>query len=319
MQHRSSSDSLLPTHVAPNHKNRKHYPSCRQHRRHHRRRHFDHPDLPRSGHIPIGADALPDDDSIYSPTTPVRVHLTRDEEADVATEKDAPHTTVTPSPSSLPAVAESNGDEGGERGEHNGAVPYRQTPESAEGDEEKITIIAPPPAYGLWRCSVRADPDLLHWRRVDEPDGAAETGDVVRGVDGSGEGEGVVEGRRPPSYVALEARQGVEERDGADGGRNRGTKVPVVGRGEDEDEDEEEAGQWPLRANSGMVVQDEGDVVVGGRGAPPTVGAVGGDGGGRAAAGANEVAGEGDERAAGDAEGSLQGLTRALLRRSVLH
>lgn len=33
---------------------------------------------------------------------------------------------------------------------------------------------SPPPAYGAWRCSVRADPDLLHWHKVDVTMAAAD-------------------------------------------------------------------------------------------------------------------------------------------------
>lgn len=33
--------------------------------------------------------------------------------------------------------------------------------------EEKESLKQPPPAYGLWRGSVRLDPNLLHWQRVE--------------------------------------------------------------------------------------------------------------------------------------------------------
>ncbi|OCL08725.1 hypothetical protein AOQ84DRAFT_406096 [Glonium stellatum] len=41
------------------------------------------------------------------------------------------------------------------------------------GDPEKevSTVAMPPPAYGLWRCSVRVNPDLLHWQRADQATG----------------------------------------------------------------------------------------------------------------------------------------------------
>ncbi|KAI9748457.1 MAG: hypothetical protein M4579_007217 [Chaenotheca gracillima] len=39
--------------------------------------------------------------------------------------------------------------------------------EEAIGVECEATKV-PPPAYGLWRCSVRADPNLLHWQRNDQ-------------------------------------------------------------------------------------------------------------------------------------------------------
>lgn len=42
--------------------------------------------------------------------------------------------------------------------------------EDDEWDEsgEKEEVKMPPPAYGLWRSSVRVDPNLLHWRKVEE-------------------------------------------------------------------------------------------------------------------------------------------------------
>ncbi|ORY15708.1 hypothetical protein BCR34DRAFT_477604 [Clohesyomyces aquaticus] len=40
--------------------------------------------------------------------------------------------------------------------------------ESDPDDAEKEKVIShPPPAYGLWRSSVRVDPNLLHWQRAD--------------------------------------------------------------------------------------------------------------------------------------------------------
>lgn len=35
-------------------------------------------------------------------------------------------------------------------------------------DPEKEVLPPPPPAYGLWRSSVRVDPNLLHWQRVED-------------------------------------------------------------------------------------------------------------------------------------------------------
>ncbi|KAI9807492.1 MAG: hypothetical protein M1825_005432 [Sarcosagium campestre] len=37
--------------------------------------------------------------------------------------------------------------------------------EEAIGEQSEATK-QPPPAYGLWRCSVRVDPNLIHWQRV---------------------------------------------------------------------------------------------------------------------------------------------------------
>lgn len=92
-----------------------------RHRRHHPvlRLHYPEPASP--------FDALPEDDSVYSPQTPVRVHLLYDEEAMLQAKGEVhPH----PHPSSTETL-----------------------------------LTPPPPAYGLWRCSVRADPNLLHWER----------------------------------------------------------------------------------------------------------------------------------------------------------
>ncbi|KAL1981709.1 hypothetical protein VTN96DRAFT_2323 [Rasamsonia emersonii] len=36
------------------------------------------------------------------------------------------------------------------------------------GDQEAGKVLPPPPAYGLWRGSVRINPDLIFWQRVDE-------------------------------------------------------------------------------------------------------------------------------------------------------
>lgn len=36
-------------------------------------------------------------------------------------------------------------------------------------EDENVALAPPPPAYGLWRSSVRVDPDLVHWQRVEQP------------------------------------------------------------------------------------------------------------------------------------------------------
>ena len=100
--------------------------SRHKHRRHHLRRR----DLePRYREPQSPFDQLPPDDSLYSPITPVRVNLFRDEEA---------------------FIGEKHEDEL----ETSQALADLPTP--------------PPPAYGQWRCSVRADPNLLHWERCDD-------------------------------------------------------------------------------------------------------------------------------------------------------
>ncbi|KAI9848290.1 MAG: hypothetical protein M1837_000554 [Sclerophora amabilis] len=71
-------------------------------------------------------------------------------------------------------------------------------------DEEAVGIEseaakAPPPAYGLWRCSVRVDPNLLHWQRRNDDEANTQLP--------PGLGRERVESRpctpnRPPSYVS---------------------------------------------------------------------------------------------------------------------
>ncbi|OJD35854.1 uncharacterized protein BKCO1_1500055 [Diplodia corticola] len=69
----------------------------------------------------------------FQPDRPIRVHMARDEELGEEEEED----------------------DDDDRTLH-GAM-----------DPEKEVLKAPPPAYGLWRCSVPINPDLLYWQRVD--------------------------------------------------------------------------------------------------------------------------------------------------------
>jgi hypothetical protein len=43
----------------------------------------------------------------------------------------------------------------------------------------------PPPAYGLWRSSVRVDPNLLHWQRVDDATRGSAISSVMQSRSGS--------------------------------------------------------------------------------------------------------------------------------------
>ena len=75
-------------------------------------------------------------------------------------------------------------------------------PQSAnDWDKEVDTLPNPPPAYGRWRGSVRANPDLLHWQAVPSrtvvgtPALASPTYEEV-----------VAEGlTRPPSYITRDS------------------------------------------------------------------------------------------------------------------
>ncbi|KAF2180340.1 hypothetical protein K469DRAFT_592348 [Zopfia rhizophila CBS 207.26] len=80
-------------------------------------------------------------------------------------------------------------------------------------DPEKMKGPAPPPpAYGLWRSSVRVDPNLLHWQRVDDSSSATPADShpnsrngSVSGIAGPASAERPREehtGLRPPSYVS---------------------------------------------------------------------------------------------------------------------
>ena len=74
----------------------------------------------------------------FVPERPIRVHLARDEvDADL--------------------------EAGYSDDDHDGARDGLD----AEKDRDKVPL--PPPAYGLWRSSVRVDPNLLHWQKVEEP------------------------------------------------------------------------------------------------------------------------------------------------------
>ncbi|KAF2638312.1 hypothetical protein P280DRAFT_80886 [Massarina eburnea CBS 473.64] len=82
----------------------------------------------------------------FRPIRPIQVHLARDEDLD---------------------------DYDAERADDGSA------PTTNDGENEAIrekALAPPPPAYGLWRSSVRVDPNLLHWQRVENqalPGGAA--------------------------------------------------------------------------------------------------------------------------------------------------
>ncbi|KAG9375745.1 hypothetical protein A1F94_013694 [Pyrenophora tritici-repentis] len=83
----------------------------------------------------------------FQPVVPIRVHLRRDEEA---------------------AAADLEND----------------LVDAA--DPEKDLVPPPPPAYGLWRSSVRVNPDLLHWQRVDGAAAGSMRGSAMSSNIGSG-------------------------------------------------------------------------------------------------------------------------------------
>ncbi|KAF1851529.1 uncharacterized protein K460DRAFT_373519 [Cucurbitaria berberidis CBS 394.84] len=124
---------------------------------------------PREGHRPH-LPAMTGPDG-FQPIVPIRVHLARDVEAGASDEE-----------------AENDMD---------------------IEDPEKDKIPPPPPAYGLWRCSVRADPNLLHWQRVENRENRASiTTDIpythnASAIDPPGAPPlAPASGPRPPSYIS---------------------------------------------------------------------------------------------------------------------
>ncbi|EJT72884.1 hypothetical protein GGTG_09735 [Gaeumannomyces tritici R3-111a-1] len=78
--------------------------------------------------------------------------------------------------------------------------------EEAAGIESETTKLQPP-AYGIWRESIRVDPDRIYWQRNSEArpetsssrDEPEDGGAGLRGGGGGGSGGGT---RRPPSYAS---------------------------------------------------------------------------------------------------------------------
>lgn len=79
-----------------------------------------------------------------------------------------------------------------------------------EGSEKELP--APPPVYGNWRGSRRADPDLIHWQlHTNQPNIQREARELIFAGGG----------HRPPSYTSNEM---VEE---AVGGRTVARPLPL--------------------------------------------------------------------------------------------
>ncbi|KKY18892.1 hypothetical protein UCRPC4_g04737 [Phaeomoniella chlamydospora] len=63
-------------------------------------------------------------------------------------------------------------------------------------DADKPTVRPPPPAYGLWRTSVRMNPNLVHWQRINPTTESPQ--DINQPRTATHESEGP----RPPSYIS---------------------------------------------------------------------------------------------------------------------
>ncbi|KAL9010369.1 MAG: hypothetical protein Q9173_004693 [Seirophora scorigena] len=69
--------------------------------------------------------------------------------------------------------------------------------EDASADSDSVRPVQhPPPAYGLWRSSVRANPDLIHWQRND--------GSLLRQCEGETPDLAQHPAMRPPTYHSRE-------------------------------------------------------------------------------------------------------------------
>ena len=82
-------------------------------------------------------------------------------------------------------------------------------------DPEKEVLPPPPPAYGLWRSSVRVDPNLLHWQRVEERGSrGTTTSDSSRGSRAASPRAASVVASRNGSVIASDAHDAVEDAPG---------------------------------------------------------------------------------------------------------
>ncbi|KAI9719266.1 MAG: hypothetical protein M1812_003596 [Candelaria pacifica] len=84
--------------------------------------------------------------------------------------------------------------------------------EAVLGDEMKIEC--PPPAYGLWRESVKLDPNMLHWQRNIHP-ALRNAGSESSPLSSSAveQSRSALQANRPPSYIS---EDGVQYAVGAD-------------------------------------------------------------------------------------------------------
>lgn len=68
-----------------------------------------------------------------------------------------------------------------------------------DGEDSEKDLPVPPPVYGNWRGSRRADPELIHWQlHTNQPDVQREARELI--FAGSG--------HRPPSYTTDEMVEG---------------------------------------------------------------------------------------------------------------
>ncbi|KAI9708328.1 MAG: hypothetical protein M1820_004032 [Bogoriella megaspora] len=145
----------------------------------------------------------------FRPESPIRVHLARDEEALEPEEWGG-----------SPELGEDSPSPASQHPPEVGEMEERHDNRTFDGlllqKEVETKVAGPPPAYGLWRSSVRADPNLLHWQlnpaASAHPSPALGPNDSgsphLRGHPGVSDGAGsgnssdVAGVPRPPSYMS---------------------------------------------------------------------------------------------------------------------
>jgi hypothetical protein len=149
-------------------------------------------------HPKITPDSIPDmtGSDGFHPAEPIQVHLARDEDLNNSFDEER---------------------------DLQGSDP-------AESMKEK-PVPLPPPAYGLWRSSVRVDPNLLHWQRVDDAQTQALPNNNNHARSGSAisntisRNSSVVAGERSPADAATSTTP-MGETGTANNNNNAGPRPP---------------------------------------------------------------------------------------------
>ena len=137
-------------------------------------------------------NALPNEDITYTPTSPIRVHLLSDPLPLAKTplithdpvivsppasatsfpsrRRSSPTSPLSPAPRRGPGLRQQGQTvESSPSLQARGAGTENELAYEQEQAEEAVAVPAAPPSYGEWRCSVRADPNLLFWQRITPP------------------------------------------------------------------------------------------------------------------------------------------------------
>lgn len=138
------------------------------------------------------------------PGEPIRVVLARDEDIGVNDDLVADDERPVVGNTQAADLARHGGGGGAGGGVESGlAASVVSGPAAGSAQRVQGTPKPPPPVYGVWRGSVRADPNLLHWQRVERSVRAGPSGGESASEDEDGFG---AHSRPPPSYVTQEMR-----------------------------------------------------------------------------------------------------------------